>query len=106
NRADATHETGAAEHDGSNHIKLLAYQHRWRNGLGELRLNQRGNARHHAHVAIDQHIETEYVEAEPSCRIRIAAHRIDLAADIGAVEQKPGDKKADDQRENLQVDAV
>ena len=82
------------EHDGRNDVELLAYQHSWRNGLGELRLNQRGNARHDAHVAIDQHIETEDVEAEPPRGIGIAAHRIDLPTDIGAVEQQPGERKA------------
>ena len=46
------------------------------------------------------------MEAEPSRCIRIAAHGVDLPTDIGAVEQEPGDKKAGDEREYLQVDAV
>ena len=93
NGADAAHQAGAAEHDGRNHIKLLAHEHRRRDGLCELRLDQRGDAGHDAHVAIDQHVEAENVEAEPLRGIGIAAHGVDLPTDIGAVEQEPGDEK-------------
>jgi len=65
NGADAAHQAGAAEHNGRNHVKLFAHQHRRRDRLRELRLNQRGDARHDAHVAVDQHVEAENVETEP-----------------------------------------
>src|SRR5258707_13283 len=79
---------------------------RGRGAVREPPQNKGAARRHDAHVAIDQHVETENVEAKPPRCIGIAAHGVDLPPDIGAVEQKPGDKKADGKPEYLQVDAV
>ena len=88
--ADAAGQAGAAEDDGGEHVEFLADEHRRRDRLGELRLHQRGDAGDQAHVAVDEEIEAEDVEAEPLRGVRIAAHRVDLAADVRAVEQQPG----------------
>ena len=57
-------QAGAAEDDGGEHVELLADEHGRRHRLGELRLHQRGDAGDEAHIAVDDEVQAEEVEAE------------------------------------------
>ena len=89
-RADAAGQAGPAQNDRRQHIEFLADQHRRRHRLRELGLHQRGDAGDEAQIAVDQEIEANDVKAEPLRGVLVAAERIDLAPDIGAVQEQPG----------------
>src|SRR5665213_2264658 len=84
--ADAARQARPAEYDSRQHVEFLADEHGRRHRLGELRLNERSDARHKPEIAIDEAIEAEDVEAEALRRVLVAAHRVDLPPYIGAVE--------------------
>ena len=95
-----------AQDDRREHVEFLADQHGRRHGLSELRLHQRGRARDQAQIAIDQAIEAEDMKAQPLRRVLVAAERIDLAPDVGSIEEQPRGQEREHENQDLQIERI